>query len=90
MKQKRKDEQKPGRSVMDNPETFEHGSRQSEMTRGMSSSSERGMGSSGERGHLSDGSSGRQSGSGISNRGSDRDRDEQSRLPERGRSQSEE
>ena len=73
-------------SVMDDQESFEHGSGTSEVARGMGSSGERGSesGRSGER------SQDRQRGSGISNRGADRERDSQSRLPERGRSQSEE
>ena len=74
-----------GRSVMDDQESFEHGSRTSEVARGMGSSRERGM----ESGRSS-GKSGTQSRSGISNRGFDEEREEQSRLPERGRSQSEE
>jgi hypothetical protein len=83
------------RSVMDDQETFEHGSGTSSVAKGMGSSSERGMesGRSGTKG--SDRQSGdlqsgdRQSG-GISNRSLDEEREEQSRLPERGRSQSEE
>ena len=82
-------------SVMDDQETFEHGSGTSSVARGMGSSSERGMesGRSGIKG--SDRQSGdRQSGDrqsgGINNRGLDEERQEQSRLPERGRSQSEE
>ena len=72
------------RSVMDSQESFEHGSRTSDVARGMGSSNERGM----ESGRSS-GKSG-QSRSGIGNRGFDEERDEQSRVPERGRSQSEE
>ena len=72
------------RSVMDDQESFEHGSRTSDVARGMGSSSERGM----ESGRSS-GRSG-QSRSGISNRSFEEERNEQSRLPERGRSQSEE
>ena len=73
------------RSVMSDQESFEHGSRTSDVARGMGSSNERGM----ESGRSS-GKSGSQSSSGISNRSLDEERDEQSRLPERGRSQSEE
>ena len=66
-------------SVLGSRESFEHGSGTSEMARG--------MGSSGERGSTSeDGSSG--SRSGISNRGAERDRSEQSRVPDRGHSKS--
>ena len=72
-------------SVMDDQESFEHGSGTSEVARGMGSSSERGM----ESGRSS-GKGGSQSKSGISNRGIDEERDEQSRVPERGRSRSEE
>jgi hypothetical protein len=69
-------------SVLGNKESFEHGSGTSEMARG--------MGSSGERGKGSDSGSSHQQGGGISNRGRDQERDEQSRVPERGRSQSRE
>jgi hypothetical protein len=72
-------------SVMDDQESFEHGSGTSDVARGMGSSSERGMES--ER---SGGRSGGQIRSGISNRSFEEERDEQSRLPERGRTQSEE
>jgi hypothetical protein len=75
-------------SVLGNKESFEHGSGTSDMARGMGSSSERGRGSDSSMGSDS-GSSGKHGG-GISNRGLDQERDEQSRLPERGRSQSEE
>lgn len=73
------------RSVMSDQESFEHGSRTSEVARGMGSSNERGM----ESGRSS-GKSGSESRGGISNRGLDEEREEQNRLPERGRSQSEE
>ena len=49
MNQNRKDQDARRGSVMDDKESFEHGSRDSEMTRG--------MGSSGERGHAGDDSS---------------------------------
>ena len=81
----RSSESMRGGSVMDNQESFEHGSKTSEVARGMGSSRERGM----ESGRSS-GKSGTQSRSGISNRGFDEERGEQSRVPERGRSQGEE
>ena len=97
MGQNRKDQDVPNRSsdmdqargsgsVMDDQESFEHGSGTSDVARGMGSSGERGSASerSDER------SQGRQRGSGISNRRRDQERDVQSRAPERGRSQSEE
>jgi hypothetical protein len=58
MNQNRKDQRESttGRgSVMDDQETFEHGSGPSDMAKGMGSSGERGKGSSGDR---SKGSSG--------------------------------
>ena len=72
-------------SVMDDQESFEHGSGTSEVARGMGSSGERGRSSGSEKR-----SSGHQSGSGISNRGHDQERGTQKRVPERGRAQSEE
>jgi hypothetical protein len=66
------------KSVLGSKESFEHGSGTSEMARGMGSSGERGMGSESHN----------QQGSGISNRGTSRERDEQSRVPERGRGHS--
>jgi hypothetical protein len=74
------------RSVMSDQESFEHGSGTSEVARGMGSSNERGM----ESGRSGGKSGGQSRSGGISNRGFDEERDEQSRLPERGRSQSEE
>jgi hypothetical protein len=65
-------------SVMDDQDTFEHGSGGSGVSKGMSQTGERGAGSGGER-HRG----------GITNRGADRERMEQDQLPERGRSQSE-
>src|SRR6187397_2490063 len=73
-------------SVMDDKDSFEHGSGTSEVARGMGSSGERGR----ESGPSEERSSDRKSGDGISNRGGDRERAEQSRRPERGRAQSEE
>jgi len=61
-------------SVLGDAESFEHGSGTSEMARGMGSES--GMGSDS---HSQSGKGG-----GISNRGLDQERDEQSRLPDRG------
>ena len=79
-------------SVLDNKESFEHGSGTSDMARGMGSS-----GSSGGSGSGSGSSSGKSSGAGntrsrggISNRSGDQERESQGRVPERGRSQSEE
>ena len=75
MNQNRKDQREStsGRgSVMDDKESFEHGSGPSEMTKGMGSSAERGKGPGGERG-----------------KGSSGERQQPSRMPERGRSQSE-
>ena len=73
-------------SVMDDKDSFEHGSGTSEVARGMGSSGERGR----ESGRSGEQSSDRQSGGGISNRGGARERAEQGRRPERGRAQSEE
>jgi hypothetical protein len=93
MNQNRKDQSMPNRqsnmekaegsreSVLGNKESFEHGSGTSEMARG--------MGSSGSRGTPSD-TGGRHSKGGISNRGSEQERQSQGRVPERGRAQSEE
>ena len=67
-------------SVMDDKETFEHGSGLSDMTKGMGSGDERGQGSSSERGKESGGERGK---------GSSGERQQPSRVPERGRSQSE-
>ena len=75
MNQNRKDQRESTSghgSVMDDQETFEHGSGLSDMTKGMGSSGERGKGSGGERG-----------------KGSSGERQQPSRMPERGRSQSE-
>lgn len=65
------------RSVLSDEESFEHGAGTSELARGM-------------------GTSGKQSrkdadreGTGITNRGMDRERDEQQQLPERGKAKSE-
>jgi hypothetical protein len=63
------------RSVMDDEETFEHGSGGSEVSRGMGS---------GDRGKRE---KSRQDSSDVSNRARDRDRDDE--RPERGRSDSE-
>ena len=73
-------------SVMDDKDTFEHGSGTSEVARGMGSSGERGRESGRSEERISD----RQSGGGNSHRGRDQERAEQSRRPERGRAQSEE
>jgi hypothetical protein len=67
------------RSVMDDQDAFEHGSGGDAISRGMGSTGERGAGPDGERNR----------GGGISNRDMAREQDEQDRLPERGRSQSE-
>jgi hypothetical protein len=93
MNQNRKDQDTPNRqsnmekaegsreSVLGSKESFEHGSGTSEMARG--------MGSDESRGSASDSGRSRSKG-GISNRGSEQERHAQSRVPERGRGQSEE
>ena len=73
-------------SVMDDKDSFEHGSGTSEVARGMGSSGERGR----ESGRSGEQMPDRQSGGGISNRGGDREHAEQGRRPKRGRAQSEE
>ena len=61
------DQAKGSGSVMDDKESFEHGSGTSDVARGMGSSGERGSAS----GRSGEGKSERQRGSGISNRGPD-------------------
>ena len=73
-------------SVMDDQESFEHGSGTSEVARGMGSSGERGR----ESGRSDESKANRQRGGSHSNRRLDQERTEQSRRSERGRSQSEE
>ena len=83
------------RSALDDQESFEHGTGSDDVARGMGSSSgrgtgsnqERNMGSSRERNMSSN--EDRARGGGITNRGTEREQDEQDQLPERGRSQSE-
>lgn len=89
MNQKNKDQDMPNRqsnmekaegsreSVLDSTDRFEHGSRESELTRGKSPSER-------ERSR-----SERSKGAGITNRGIDREEEEQSHLPDRGDSGSE-
>jgi hypothetical protein len=70
-------------SALDSKEHFEHGTRQSEMTRGMAESSERGFS------HESGRQSGSGRGGGSGKRELDEERNRQNRGSERGRSQEE-
>jgi hypothetical protein len=77
-------------SVLDNKESFEHGSGTSAMARGMGSSGSSGGSGSGSSSGKSSGAGNTRSRGGISNRSGDQERESQGRVPERGRSQSEE